>query len=433
MTSAFDIKEHVVEGQHIREYPHATARSQEDVLRLAVKQYIPKNNPNPQPGDITILASHANGFVKELYEPLWEDMLVALAARGVKVRGIWIADVAWQGQSGLLNDDLLGNDPSWLDHARDLLHLVNTFRAAMPRPIIGVGHSFGANVIVNLALLHPRLLSSLVLLDPVLSRFSLRGPKYGFGPMKNTAYRRDLWPSRAAAEASFLKNAFYSTWDPRVLALWNKHGLVPVPASSTLHPSALAGSITLTTSKHQEVFTYYRPQSQTYDAQTGARLPSDKATRAQHLPDAGPDVTTPGGPGYEFDFYRPEGIQTTDRLPNVRPGVLWVFGSLSDVNPPDVRAEKMELTGVGVGGSGGVKAGRVKAETIEGFGHLVPMEQTTRCAELAADFVADDLRVWRDEDAAFRVWAGRSKVEKTMIDDDWKRWMGPVARREKKL
>lgn len=62
--SPFIIKEHVVEAQHVREYPHATAHSQDEVLYLAVKQYIPKNNLNPQPGDITIIASHANGFVK---------------------------------------------------------------------------------------------------------------------------------------------------------------------------------------------------------------------------------------------------------------------------------------------------------------------------------------------------------------------------------
>lgn len=36
-----------------------------------------------------------------------------------------------------------GGTASWLDHSRDLLHLVNLKRDEMPRPIIGVGHSFG--------------------------------------------------------------------------------------------------------------------------------------------------------------------------------------------------------------------------------------------------------------------------------------------------
>jgi hypothetical protein len=64
MAEVFEIKSHVIEAGHIRDYPHATAHSQEDVLHLAIKQYIPKDNPNPQHGDVTIIGAHANGFVK---------------------------------------------------------------------------------------------------------------------------------------------------------------------------------------------------------------------------------------------------------------------------------------------------------------------------------------------------------------------------------
>lgn len=60
----FRIVEHVVPCQYIREYPQATSNEQEDVLHLAVKQYIPFDNPNPQRGDVTIIAAHANGFPK---------------------------------------------------------------------------------------------------------------------------------------------------------------------------------------------------------------------------------------------------------------------------------------------------------------------------------------------------------------------------------
>lgn len=60
----FRIVEHVVPGEHIREYPAATANEQEEMLYLAVKQYIPLDNPNPQLGDVTIIGAHANGFPK---------------------------------------------------------------------------------------------------------------------------------------------------------------------------------------------------------------------------------------------------------------------------------------------------------------------------------------------------------------------------------
>jgi hypothetical protein len=77
---------------------------------MAVKQYTPLNNPNPKPGDITIIAAHANGFPKELYEPLWDELLKISAKAGFGIRGIWIADVVHQGWSSVLNEDKLGND-----------------------------------------------------------------------------------------------------------------------------------------------------------------------------------------------------------------------------------------------------------------------------------------------------------------------------------
>ncbi|KLU92293.1 hypothetical protein MAPG_11239, partial [Magnaporthiopsis poae ATCC 64411] len=83
-SQVFNIKEHIIDASHIREYPRATANSQEEVLQVAVKQYIPKSNPNPQPGDVTIIGAHANGFPKELYEAMWEDLVAASASRGFR-------------------------------------------------------------------------------------------------------------------------------------------------------------------------------------------------------------------------------------------------------------------------------------------------------------------------------------------------------------
>ena len=350
---------------------------------------------------------------QELYEPLWEDLIHLLGQKGLKVRGIWIADVAWQGHSAVLNEANLGNDPSWFDHARDLLHMINHFRREMPRPLVGVGHSFGGNIMVNLALLHPRLLSTLVLLDPTLSRFKQKGPKYGFMPMVSTSRRRDLWPSRAEAAASFNRNPFYKTWDPRVLELWNKYGLRDAPTS--LYPDAKNGEVTLTTTKHQECFTYYRPQAQAYDPKTGKPVLDRSILR--DLPDDFARFP-------DFLFYRAEGTVTTEKLPELRPGVLWLFGETSAVNPPEAADEKLELTGVGWGGSGGVKAGRVAAVTIPKFGHLVPMEATTRCAQEAADWIAKDLRHWREEEAEFQNrWLKKTDAEKQVMDEDFKRWI----------
>jgi hypothetical protein len=64
ISNTFDIKEHILDAQHIREYPRALGNLQEDILKLAIKQYTPKDNPNPSPGDVTIIGAHANGYPK---------------------------------------------------------------------------------------------------------------------------------------------------------------------------------------------------------------------------------------------------------------------------------------------------------------------------------------------------------------------------------
>lgn len=63
-SSVFKIQEHALECQHIREYARATSESQEAVLHLAIKQYTPLDNLNPQEGDVTIIGAHANAFPK---------------------------------------------------------------------------------------------------------------------------------------------------------------------------------------------------------------------------------------------------------------------------------------------------------------------------------------------------------------------------------
>lgn len=74
-SSVFEIREHIVECQHIREYARATANTQEDVLHLAVKQYIPLDNLTPSEGDLTIIGAHANGFPKACSHGKLQDSL----------------------------------------------------------------------------------------------------------------------------------------------------------------------------------------------------------------------------------------------------------------------------------------------------------------------------------------------------------------------
>ena len=64
MMSTFQIIEHVIPCQHIRDYHHATKASQDVVLSLAVKQYIPLSNLSPREGDVTVIAAGGSGIPK---------------------------------------------------------------------------------------------------------------------------------------------------------------------------------------------------------------------------------------------------------------------------------------------------------------------------------------------------------------------------------
>lgn len=108
--ASFRVVEHVVRTQHTRDRRAGAERERENDLKLHVKQYIPETNQKPGPTDVTIIGAQANGFPKELYEPFWDDLSEDLRSKGRNIRGIWIADMAAQGQSGVLNESLLGPD-----------------------------------------------------------------------------------------------------------------------------------------------------------------------------------------------------------------------------------------------------------------------------------------------------------------------------------
>ncbi|KAI9804358.1 MAG: hypothetical protein M1833_007165 [Piccolia ochrophora] len=397
-TTLFDVQSHTIPCQHIREYRHATLHD-DAVLHLCVKQYRPLNNPKPRPGDITIIAAHANGIPKELYEPFWDDLLEQASRNGFRIRGIWIADVAHQGASGVLNEDKLGDEPSWHDHTRDLLHMINHFRSAMPSPLIGIGHSMGGAQMyfpqcsppsahpitiltsrptfpgqhrTNLSLIHPRLLTSLVLIEPVID------PATTFPaaphPAQLSAVRRDLWPTRAAAADAFRKSAFYAAWDERVLRRWIEHGLRDLPtrlyptttsaaggaraASDDDHDDAAGPPVTLTTTKAQEVYAFLRVKS----ASTSSL---DRI------------VPTTGSAVEELPFYRPEAPLTHALLPYVVPPTLFVFGAASPLSTPPHRHSKLATTSTAtaMGGRGGRTMERVKGMIVEDAGHFVVFER----------------------------------------------------------
>ena len=284
---------------------------------------------------------------------------------------------------------------------------------------------------VNLSLMHPRLLATLILLDPVIYKQPAEtGSEHGQPSLgRASTFRRDIWPSRRDAVEFFKKVRFYQSWDTRVLNRWFEHGLRDLPTaihsdSSSNGDQSSDRPVTLTTTKHQEVFMFGRPNYDTRDP-TG-----NQVINLSTHPDL--DPTDP----VTYPFYRPEISQTLLNLPFLRPSVLYIFGGASPLSTPEERQQKLALTGVGLGGSGGVKEGRAKEVVLEGMGHLVAMEAVNDAARASAEWLSQEMAQWSKAEEDFkREWSTKSTIEKTTVDARWKEMMGgePVRPERQKV
>ena len=419
MLSHFRVVEHVVPAQHTRQNPWGTTPGHERDLKLAVKQYIPTSLSDPKQGDITIIGAHANGFPKELYEPFWDDLYERLHSLGKHIRSIWIADVANQGQSGIVNQQTLGNEPGWFDHARDLLFLINQKQIEMPAPLIGIGHSLGGTQLAHLALLHPSLLHSMILIDPVIMRAN---PSKAYAA--SSVYRRDTWPSLDDARQRFGASKFFQSWDPRYFEQWIKYGLRQSPSEDNNDSTSSAGSsqgtpVTLTTPVSQEVFTFLRPTSKTTDPSLS---PLEDRFRYPDLDEDQYDK--------DYPFYRPEPRFIYDSLPQIKPNTLFLCGKSSPMSPKDLMERRLELTGSGPESSHGT--GCEKFLEVLDCGHFVPMEKPKETVEAAASFVDSQMDRWEQQRRFFeRQWNQKPREQQLTLDDEWLKGIGPRPGRSK--
>lgn len=269
--------------------------------------------------------------------------------------------------------------------------------------------------------MHPRLFTTLVLLDPVIQSFSSAPPTSEESPTRMSTFRRDVWPSRTAATEGYTKSNFYQAWDPRVIERQIKYGLRDLPTA--IHPSYPAQGddvpVTLSTTKHHEVFSFLRPNYE------GSGHEGRPVNRKKH-PDVHPGLDT------IYPFYRPEIPSIYFRLPEVRPSVLYVFGELSYMSSPEAIETKLAQTGSGVGGSGGIQDGKVKGVTLKNVGHLVAMEAVQECADAAAEWIDNEIRNWKAEEEEFRQkWVTKTLVEKQTVDEEWKKRIGGDPRKDK--
>ncbi|KAH8432808.1 uncharacterized protein LDX57_010437 [Aspergillus melleus] len=359
----FLITEHVIDGQYIREYPRATV-SQSARLKLAIKKYTPIDNTNPQPGDVTI----------ELYEPLWEDLLAQSHGQGFRIGSIWIADTANLGASGIINENDLGDDPSWLDHSRDLLlDMVPCFHYSLSR---GAIHGLPDLQLSNLQKRHKR-------------------------------------------------------WDPRVLERWIQHAYRDLPTvlyprgdtDDILYLNASDPPVTLASSKHQEVMQYIRPNFGVVRL-SGQRKPEKSSSHGiLDQPDViGPPIkTTP--------FYRSEPAIAWKLLEHIRPSVLYIFGERSPISTAYIRTELTQRTGAGIGGNGGIDKSKVKESLIARSGHQAPLEDVRATASSIGEWIGPAVREWKElEERIAQTWENQTAKDKLSVSVEWLPYLESACR-----
>lgn len=287
----------------------------------------------------------------------------------------------------------------------------------------------GGAQLANLALLHPRLFESLILIDPVIQgKVSVIG---NVSPAFASAKRRDLWPSRAEAAKAFKKSKFYQTWDPRVLERWIEHGLRDAP--TRLFPDAKQGEVTLTTTKHQEVMTFLRPNFRNKGGETepdsaGFTLSNPKLNRRTHA-----DLTPYEQP--QEPFYRGESTIVFNQLPALKPSVFYVFGSKSFLTDDSIIEEKLAMTGSGVGGSGGRAEGRVDSVMVQDAGHLIPMEKVEESADHVGKWIGKEMvRFWDWQKKTQEEWGTKKGIQRSVLSERFLEELnGLMARSKAKL
>lgn len=387
-TSKWKITEHVVPAAHTRGFARGSVDAfQDSQIRLSVKQYTPLSNPSPSRGDITLIFAGGIGVSKEAFEPFYDALLTSSEKNGnFRIRSIWSADPWNTTASYALNKDLVGDDPHWLDHSRDLYHLINMFQAEMPPPIIGVGESWGVGHFVMMNAWHPRLLAGILALEPALGPgHPLRDSKTGqerlvswpsapkYYPAAMVSRRPDRWKTRAEAEKHLAKSQFYADMDPRARALAMKYDLRKLS---------------------DETGTY-------------VTLATPKSVEAQHWGRADPPLDgIPPYPAYEqptssskliTGFYKPEGPMFQEGLRHVTCPVHCVWGDKSHLSTiPDYKESFLRRSGDAEKGVDG-KVATLSQAMVTGAGHAVTLHKPDESAEASVDWLAETAKAWIDD------------------------------------
>ncbi|KAF8929054.1 hypothetical protein BGZ58_009196 [Dissophora ornata] len=151
-------------------------------LACNVYRRMPTSPPADGAATPPIIFAHANSFHKEM----WEPVMGRLSPRWTG-NDMYAFDCRNQGDSAVLNKDVLEDTFDWYSYATDILKIVDTFDLKKP---IGVGHSILAE------LLRPGTFSAIVAIDPTMFPKVAMYLNAGYPMAQITLKRRDTWKDK---------------------------------------------------------------------------------------------------------------------------------------------------------------------------------------------------------------------------------------------
>lgn len=228
-----------------------------------------------------------------------------------------------------------------------------------------------------------------------------KGPSFALGG----SLRKDYWLSKSLFEKSISRSPFFESWDPRVLQLYLKYTIRQVPTH--LYPSnENKDAVTLTTTKHQESWTYFRTNFEPLSQEP-------KAGKEEYL-------LHPEKIDDEYIFGRPEAVIESLDLPRLRPRVLWIYSQKSPINHRAIRTEILATTGIGNGGSGGATADKVEEILVPGAAHLLPFEQPNICADILGSWMGRMASIYFEEAKLLASYnSRRSERNMSVLSKEW--------------
>ncbi|KAI9283221.1 Alpha/beta hydrolase fold-1 [Sporodiniella umbellata] len=182
----------------------------------------------PSCATISFVVSHATGFHKEAYRPLFsriEKCFRSLEEFKYISISFYAIDARCHGDSSLLNNHRFHSRIRWVELALDIKNVIDVLKLKDKGKVFSIGHSVGGSCSILCEDLYPKTFDGMLLLEP--------GVMSDFVPLiqriKDSVYsserRREEWENREQFEKHILKNAFWKSFHPEVLKNYMRYSV----------------------------------------------------------------------------------------------------------------------------------------------------------------------------------------------------------------